>query len=142
MGLKRWANRMWYVWSWRARYWWHDTQGGVYAHWFVFGASLLVALIQLGRTVHAAAVPPPPGAPVKAIYWWVVQLIIMIVAAAVSYANRPKTQAPAPQSAEAPSTEDGQSAKHYLGTCWVDDQFILAWKQMGTEKVKSKGGKK
>ena len=103
---------------------------------------MLVCIIQMIKMVVAAANPPPAGEPVKAIYWWIIQLIILVVAAAISYAMRPKPQAPVAQKADAPTTEDGQSAKHYFGTCWVKNEFILAWKQMGTIPIKSKGGKK
>lgn len=74
-------------------------------------------------------------------YWWVVQLIIMVIAAVVAYALRPKPETPKPMSSEAPTIEDGQAAKHYFGTCWVGDEFLLAWKMMGTIPIKAKGGK-
>lgn len=141
MGLIASIRRLHYVWSWRARYWWLDTPGGERAHLVLFALSLLVVCIQLLR-VFVAAIVPPPGEPAKAIYWWVVQLIIAIVAAAISYAMRPKPQAPTPQASEAPTVEDGLSAKHYFGTCWVNDEFLLAWKNTGTIPIKTKGGKK
>lgn len=142
MGLIASIRRLHYVWSWRARYWWLDTPGGERAHLALFALSLLVVCIQLLRMFVAAVVAPPAGEPAKAIYWWVVQLIIAIVAAAISYAMRPKPQAPTPQASEAPTVEDGLSAKHYFGTCWVTDEFLLAWKNTGTIPIKTKGGKK
>lgn len=142
MGLIASIRRLHYVWSWRARYWWLDTRAGERAHLMLFALSLLVVFIQLLRMFVAAVVPPPPGEPAKAIYWWVVQLIIAIVAAAISYAMRPKPQVPTPQASEAPTVEDGLSAKHYFGTCWVTDEFLLAWKNTGTIPIKTKGGKK
>ena len=101
-----------------------------------------MCVLQLTKMVVAAAMPPPPGEPLKSIYWWVVQLIILIVAAAVSYAMRPKPQTPQPQAADAPTVEDGLSAKHHFGTNWVGDEFLLAWKLVGTVPIKTKGGKK
>lgn len=142
MGLIASIRRLHYVWSWRACYWWLDTSGGERAHLVLFALSLVVVCIQLLRVFVAAVVPPPPGEPAKAIYWWVVQLIIAIVAAAISYAMRPKPQTPTPQASEAPTVEDGLSAKHYFGTCWVTDEFLLAWKNTGTIPIKTKGGKK
>ena len=141
MGLIASVRRLHYVWGWRTRYWWLDTRSGERAHLAIFALALLVVLLQLLR-MFAAAVVPSPDEPAKAIYWWVVQLIIAIVAAAISYAMRPKPQPPQPQAAEAPTVEDGLSAKHYFGTCWVNDEFLLAWKMMGTEPIKTKGGKK
>jgi hypothetical protein len=142
MGLIASVRRLHYVWSWRARYWWLDTRSGERAHLMLFALSLIVVCVQLLRMLVVAVVPPPPGEPVKAIYWWVVQLIIAIVAAAISYAMRPKPQPPTPQASEAPTVEDGLSAKHYFGTCWVNDEFLLAWKNTGTLPIKTKGGKK
>ncbi|WP_241046218.1 hypothetical protein [Pseudoxanthomonas sp. LH2527] len=135
-------RRLHYVWSWRARYWWLDTRGGEIAHLVVFAFAVLVCILQLIKMAVAAIIPPPPGEPVKAIYWWVVQLIIMIVAAVISYAMRPKPQAPQPQAADAPTVEDGLAVKHHFGTCWVTDEFLLAWRLMGTVAIKTKGGKK
>lgn len=142
MGLTGLAKRWWYVVSWRSRYWWLDTRGGEYAHWALLCIAVLIVIVQLIKMVVAAALPPPPDEPVKAIYWWVVQLIIAIVAAAVAYVMRPKPQAPAPQKGEAPTVEDGLAVKDYFGTCWVEDEFLLAWKMMGTIPIKTKGGKK
>lgn len=142
MGLIDRCRRLHYVWSWRARYWWLDTRQGEIAHLVVMALGMLVFIVQLLRMFVAAVVPPPPGEPAKAIYWWVVQLIIAIVAAAISYAMRPKPQAPQPQNADVPTTEDGLAAKHYFGECWVEDEFQLAHKVVGTSKIKSKGGKK
>ena len=141
MGLKAHLRRLHYVWAWRARYWWLDTRSGEYAHWALFYLSIFVIIMELVKVSLAAALPPPPGTPVKAIYWWVIQLIIMVVAAAIAYAMRPKPQNAAPQSGDAPTVEDGQSAKHYFGTCWIGDEFLLAWKQMGRIPIKQKGGK-
>ena len=142
MGLIDSVRRLHYVWSWRARYWWLDTRGGERAHLAVMAMFALVFVVQLLRMFVAAVVPPPPGEPAKAIYWWIIQLIIVIVAAAISYAMRPKPQQATPSASEAPTTEDGLAAKHYLGTCWVTDEFLLAWKNTGTEAIKTKGGKK
>ena len=142
MGLIESIQRLHYVWSWRVRFWWLDTRSGERAHLIVMALAALVAAAQLLRMFVAAVVPPPPSEPVKSIYWWVVQLIIAIVAAAISYAMRPKPQPPTPSAADAPTTEDGLAAKHYFGTCWVTDEFLLAWKLMGTEPIKTKGGKK
>ena len=142
MGLITRARRLHYVWSWRLRYWWLDTPAGAQAQMGVLAIAALVVVIQLIRMAMAALVPPPAGEPAKAVYWWVVQLIIAIVSAIISYAMRPKVEEQKPQAGEAPSTQDGQAVKDHFGTVWVEDEFILAWKMMGTDRIRSKGGKK
>lgn len=135
-------RRLHYVWSWRIRYWWMDTDAGKQANVMACCIGVLVVVLQLVRMGVAATMPPPAGEPVKAIYWWVVQLIIAIVAAVASYAMRPKPQQPKPQEGTVPVTEDGLAAKHYFGECWIEDEFQLAYKNVGTIPIKSKGGKK
>lgn len=127
---------------WRVRYWWMDTEVGKQAQIAMLCLLVLIVIMELIRMSVAAFMPPPPGEPVKAIYWWVVQLIIAIVSAIISYAMRPKVEEQKPQAGKAPSTQDGQAVKDHFGTVWVEDEFILAWKMMGTDRIRSKGGKK
>lgn len=127
---------------WRFNYWWLDTAGGERAHWAAVCVGVLVAVLQLIRVFVAAALPPPSDEPVRSVYWWVVQLIIAIISAIVAYKMRPKVEPPAPQSNDAPTVADGQIVKHHGGTCWVGDEFILAWKPLKPIPIKSKGGKK
>lgn len=143
MGLIALAKRRWHVWSWRARYFWMDTKGGEQARIVVFCMALLVVLMQLIRMAVAAFLPPPPDEPVKAVYWWVIQLIIAIVFAVVAYAMRPKTEQPQAREVSSPTVEDGTAAKDYFGTCWInhDDNFLLGWKVVGRDPIRSKGGK-
>lgn len=138
-GLLQLAQRKSHFYRWRLRYWWLDTRDGERAHWVGVCISAIVCIVQLVR-MFAQGVTP--DAPVRSVYWWVVQLIIAVVAAVVSYAMRPKPTVPGAQKSESPSTEDGQFVKHHFGTCWVDNEFILAWKPMGTVPIKTKGGKK
>lgn len=142
MGLIASLRRLHYVWSWRIRFWWLDTRQGEWAHWALLALGLLIVLMQLVRVFVAATVSPSPGEPARAVYWWVVQIIIAIVAAAISYAMRPKPQSAAPTQADVPTTEDGLAAKHYFGECWVEDEFQLAYKVVGRDPIKTKGGKK
>lgn len=74
--------------------------------------------------------------------WWIVQLAVMLVSAYISYAMRPKVEPPKPQEADVPTVEDGQAVKHHFGTVWISDEYVLAWKMMGTKAIKTKGGKK
>lgn len=135
-----------YVWGWRARYWWMDTESGERARLTGLCLAALVVVAQLVRMAVAAVSPEAraPGEPAHAVYWWVVQLIILVVAAAVAYAMRPKPEAAQARQAESKTVEDGTSVKDYLGTCWIDwdDNFLLAWKVVGRDAIKSDGGKK
>jgi len=133
-----------YVWGWRLRYWWMDTDSGARAHVVGFCLAVLATVAQLVRMAVAAYSPPPAGEPAQAVYWWVVQLIILVVAAVVAYALRPKPQAPEQRKAEPPTVEDGTAVKDYGGTVWVehDDNFLLAWKIVGQDAIYGEGGKK
>lgn len=142
MGLIDRGRRLHYVWTWRMRYWWLDTPAGAQARVGALALGVFVVIVQLIRMAVAALTPAPVGEPVKAVYWWVVQLIILVVSMAVSYALRPKVENPKPASGDAPTTEDGQAVKDHFGTCWVEDEFLLAWKMMGTDPIRSRGGKK
>lgn len=142
MGLTARARHRLGVWNWRLRYWWLDTENGRRANIAAICIGALVVVLQMVRMFVAAALPPPPGEPVKAIYWWVVQLIIAVISAVVAYMMRPKVEPPKPQQANAPTTEDGTSVKHYGGTVWVGDEFLMAWKPLKPVPIKSKGGKK
>lgn len=142
MGLMARIDRWRYVYGWRLRYWWLDTPSGNQAQIATCCTAALVVIIELIRMSVAAVMPRPAHQPQQAIYWWVVQLIILVVSALISYATRPKQQAAAKSDVKSPNTNDGQMVKHHFGECWEDDSFILAWKVVGTEKIKSKGGKK
>lgn len=143
MGLIAWLRRRAYVWSWRARYWWLDTREGLVTNLVVCVLLALAAVVFLVKLiVTAILVPVPPDAPASAIAPWVVQLIIAVVLAAISYALTPKTKPPAPGEDARPTVEDGLSVIEVYGTVWIDSPFILAWKMVGRDKIKSKGGKK
>ena len=133
MGLSERCRRLRYVWSWRIRYWWFDTRSGEYAQRGLRWVAVLLAL--------AAPAASPDGLN-QALVWWVWAIIVIAAAAAASYAAMPKQKPPAPQEGEAPTVEDGKAVIHHFGECWIENEFILAWKQMGTEAIKSKGGKK
>lgn len=135
-----------YVWGWRLRYWWMDTEAGERARLTAFFVALLVVLLQLIRMAVAAVLSEAraPGEPAQAVYWWVVQLIILVVAAAVAYAMRPKPPTQQERQIDPPSVKDGTAVKDYGGTVWVehDDNFLLAWKIVGRDAIRTGGGKK
>lgn len=142
MGLSKRLRRARYVYGWRLRHWWLDTPSGRMAQIMALCLAVLACIMELIRMGIAAMAPADPNKPAQAIYWWVAQLVILAVSAVISAAMRPKQQKPAVADAPAPSTNDGQYVKHHFGTCWVDDSFVLAWKVVGTSKIKTKGGKK
>jgi hypothetical protein len=92
--------------------------------------------------IVVATAPPQPAEPARAVAWWVVQIVVMAVFAAISILMAPRVEAPKPQAADAPTVEDGLAVRDVFGTVWIDDQFLLAWKHMGTQAIKTKGGKK
>ena len=136
-------RRLWYVWSWRLRYWWLDTGAGKQARIIIWSLATLGTVLHLVRLVVIGILHPmPPDQPAKAAFWWVAALVIGIAMAAVAFFMRPKIEAPKPMQSTAPNTEDGLAVRDVFGTVWIDDQFVLAWKSMGTQKIKKKGGKK
>lgn len=145
MGLIGRIRRRADVWGWRLRYWYMDTDSGARAQVGGFVVACMVLVLQMVRMAVAALLPQlQPEAAVRSVYWWVVQLIVMIVAAAISYALRPKMEQPQEQKHDPPTVEDGTPAKDYFGTCWIDhdDNFLLAWKMVGRDPIRTKSGKK
>jgi hypothetical protein len=130
-----------HIWLWRLRYWWMDTESGARAHVIVFALSTLVSVLDLIKLGVAAVMPRQPGEPAKAIIWWVAYLIVALVAAAIAYAMRPHIEKPKQDEPQGPTTEDGQAVIRYWGTHWIDDTFQLAWKVVGRDPIRAKGGK-
>lgn len=86
---------------------------------------------------HESAVPPA-----MAIAQWVVYLAILIISAIISVALAPKVKDPEVAKGQIPEADDGKSVREVFGTVWVDDPMVLGYKAMGTDPIKSKGGKK
>ncbi len=137
MRFKSNSRRLRHIWTWRIRYWWMDTRGGAQAQVILCCVWALVVVLDI---IHVVTTPPPPG-PHKAVIWFVVYIIVALIAAAVSYAMRPKAQVAPQNNPTGQTTEDGQSVIRFWGTHWVDDQFLLAWKIVGRDPIKSSGGK-
>lgn len=139
--IARIRHRVGYVWYWRARHWWLDTRAGAVAQ--VACALVLFAALVLGA-VRAVIVTrhPDPERPHEAIVWIAIELILLLVSSIIAAAMAPKPKAPAPAAGNTPTVQDGQSVRDHFGTVWEDDSNILAWKQMGTDPVKTKAGKK
>lgn len=139
MGLSRVRiAKLGYVWYWRARYWWMDTDTGAQAHVLAFCVAVLVTIIELIKMFTAV---PKPEEPVKAIYQWVVQLIIAVVMALISYALRPKIEGVQPANLDTPTVDDGEGIHEAHGDVWIPDPFINAQRVVGKEPIKSKGKK-
>lgn len=135
------ARQRLHTWYWRLRYWWMDTPGGHGAQIGVACLAAFVSIVQFIRLGVAALVPPPPGAPRHAIIWWVVILVVALVAGIIAAAMMPKAEKQQPTEGQGPTTEDGQAGILYWGTHWADDTFLLAWKVVGRDQIKGKGGK-
>lgn len=143
MGLIAWLRRKCRVWSWQARYWWLDTRAGLISNIVVCLLLGLLAIAALVRAVVLAMLSPPsPDAPALAVAPGIIYLLVAVVAAAVAYAMAPKAEQPQAAQENTPTVEDGQSVPEVYGTVWIDQEFLLAWKIVGRDKIKSKGGKK
>lgn len=68
-------------------------------------------------------------------------IAIQIVASLLLQALQPKQKPPNTKSAERPTIEEGRKHVKIYGTVWIDTVQVLAWKQVGTKKIKSKGKK-
>lgn len=133
-------------WRWLLRYWvldkYHDQ-----LRWYVFFAACVTTFalgLLLVRTI-AGSVSVGGGVPATRADGGatiIIQIILFVVSLAISYAMRPKSEPVKPQEGSVPDVEDGTSIRRLYGTCWIDDSFIYGWKNLGTEAIKSKGGKK
>lgn len=80
--------------------------------------------------------------PAKAVINVFIYIGIMIISALISYALRPKVEDPQPVKGSAPVAEDGKAILRLYGDGWFTDLTMLGWKDLGTVKIKAKGGKK
>lgn len=71
-----------------------------------------------------------------------VQIAILVVSALISYATRPKPENPKPGKVGIPVAEEGKPIRKVYGTVWINDPQVLGFKTIGTDRIKSKGGKK
>lgn len=99
--------------------------------------ALLVVLLQtLTGAADGAAMRADGGATI------IIQIIMLVVSLAISYAMRPKVEPVKPQEGRIPQVEDGKAIRRLYGSDWFDDSSILGWKNLGTDAIKSGGGKK
>jgi len=72
--------------------------------------------------------------------WFIIALVTVV--AFIFSALQPKQEQPKPQEVKAPVSDEGASIKKVYGTVWITDPMIVAFKKMGTDRIRTKGGKK
>lgn len=73
------------------------------------------------------------------------QIIALVASFAISYLNRPKTNAPKPtafEEFELPLADVGTSQYVVFGDVWIKDMVVLTYGNFRTTKIKTEGGKK
>lgn len=110
-------------------------------------ALLAAAAILVGATVGLVAELAPPatvdGLPVaQGVFNIWIYVAVMLVSALVSYALRPKVKSPEQAKPQTPVAIDGRSIRRTYGEIWHTDPQVIGYKQMGTQPIKAKGGKK
>ncbi|KAF1697997.1 hypothetical protein CSC62_07580 [Pseudoxanthomonas jiangsuensis] len=134
-------RRLWYVASWRCRYWYLDTREGLVAR-IVLALGLLVAAVwSAWASLQQMQRPPVAGEPIKAIADWIVYAIVFVVSLLVAYALAPKPQSAKPQKIEVARVEDGATLKRIYGPVWISDPVVIGDKPMGTVAIRKKAGK-
>lgn len=69
-------------------------------------------------------------------------IAVVVVAAFVMRALMPKQDQPKPQDIQTPVADEGGSVRKVYGTVWISDPVLLAFQKIGTDRIRSKGGKK
>lgn len=131
-------RRLWYVASWRARWWWMDTRAGHATRYVLALAVLVAASVYLW---HDFTRPAVAGEPALGWVQWVVQVVIMIVSALISMAMAPKPQDAKAQKIDIAKVEDGATLKRIYGPVWIDDPIVIGDKPMGTVDIRKRAGK-
>jgi hypothetical protein len=108
---------------------------------FVFAAAFLLGWEAVRPPLEQLA---PDGSPVvvKAALNLIIQIALIILSSLISAALAPKPKPPEVIKAQVPVVEDGKGIERLYGSCWIDDSIVLGFKQMGTKKIRAKGGKK
>lgn len=141
MGLIKTLKRWRHVYGWRLRYWWLDTPNGRHARVLLLVLGFFGSIAEVVVWVVRAMQPVPAMQPHQAINWFIA-IVFGIGVAYLWDLTKGKADKGEADNNQAPTTDDGQSAKHHFGTCWVDDSFLLAWKIVSRDPIKSDGGKK
>lgn len=117
-----------------------DRPAGALA-WFGCSAVAGAAFVWFG-IASMASEKDSQTEPMKAAINVFIYIGIMIISALISYALRPKVEQPEAIKGNAPVAEDGKSILRLYGEGWFTDVTMLGWKDLGTVKIKAKGGKK
>jgi len=135
-------RRLWYVASWRVRYWWLDTRAGLVAQLLVSLAFVVVGCWSVWMSIRRAIdATPAAGDPVHAAFDWWVYAIMFVVSIIVSLALAPKIKGAPPQKVQVPVVEDGAVIRRIYGPVWIKDPIMLAFKPTGTVAIRKKAGK-
>jgi hypothetical protein len=102
----------------------------------------IVLAVDLAATLDRTVLRPPAPEAQQAIFPWVIQLILLAASYIITAALTPKPKPPEPVKANVPVVEEGKGIEVFFGTVWVEDPTVLAFKEVGTKKIKAKGGKK
>lgn len=115
--------------------------------WALHKHRLAVCVISglIGLVALALAVRDIATGPRLAVFGFddiLIYLAVLVVSGLIAAATAPKPKDPDVIQAEAPKVKDGQGIVRAYGTVWIDDSLVLGWQQLGTDPIKSKGGKK
>lgn len=124
------VQRLAYVYGWRLRYLWLDTNAGRWLCLGLAGVLLVAGGVMLGLGLMR------PAAQHQAAFW--VQIVIMVVSALVMMALAPKPKKPEAGTPEVPEVEDGQGIRMVFGEVWVSDLTVIGHKPMGTKNIRGK----
>lgn len=124
------VQRLAYVYGWRLRYLWLDTNSGRWLCLGLAGVLLVAGGVMLGLGLMR------PAAQHQAAFW--VQIVIMVVSALVMMALAPKPKKPEAGTPEVPTVEDGQGIRMVFGEVWVSDLTVIGHKPMGTKNIRGK----
>src|SRR5690606_118173 len=135
-------RRLWYVASWRVRYWWLDTRAGLVAQLLVSLAFVVVGCWSAWRGYTTVVDFRGGEIPTNhAIANWVVYAIMFVVSIIVSLALAPSIKGSPAQKGQVPVVEDGAVIRRIYGPVWIKDPVMLAFKPTGTVAIRKKAGK-
>jgi hypothetical protein len=119
----------------------HNVSGARLGLFFAVAIACLAGWEALRPPVAAIAPDDSPVA-VQAALNLIIQIALIILSSLISAALAPKPKPPEAIKAQVPVVEDGKGMERLYGSCWIDDSIVLGFKQMGTKKIRAKGGKK
>lgn len=128
-------QRLAYVYGWRVRHLWLDTNAG---RWLCLGLAA-VLLVATGVVLGWGITRPPAPQPERLLgfVWWV-HVIWMVVTTLIMMALAPKPKKPEAGTPEVPTVEDGKGIRMVFGEVWVSDLTVIGHKPMGTKNIRGK----